>query len=181
VYIAAGTLQQEDDLMERSEVRRHFEAVPPAAQEQVATLVAFLSTRAENSSNTDIPRTSMHIADPRQVPGTVFLYTLHPARVAMLTEGPTAEEQALAAEHWAYSQKLLAGGSVVFAGRTLTRDADSFATVVIRAESEDAARAVMEGDPAVKGGVFQGRLFPYQPMLMGEWPPEAVTVQPAGA
>jgi uncharacterized protein YciI len=117
----------------------------------------------------------MHVADPRQVPATVFLYTLHPTRVAMLTEGPTEQEQATAAEHWAYSRQLLASGVVVFAGRTLTRDADSFATVVIRAQSEDAARAVMENDPAVRGGVFRARLFPYQPMLMGEWPPEAAT------
>ncbi|MFL5575677.1 MAG: hypothetical protein ACJ79S_06915 [Gemmatimonadaceae bacterium] len=33
----------------------------------------------------------MHVADPRQPPATVFLYTLHPRRLAMLTEGATAE------------------------------------------------------------------------------------------
>jgi uncharacterized protein YciI len=118
----------------------------------------------------------MHIADPRQVPSTVFLYTLHPTRVAMLTEGATPGEQALAARHWTYSQDLLARGVVVFAGRTLTRDGDSFATVVIRADSADAARAIMEGDPAVAGGLFRARLYPYQPMLMGAWPREAATV-----
>jgi hypothetical protein len=31
----------------------------------------------------------------------------------------------------------------------------------------------MEGDPAVKGGVFRAQLFRYQPMLIGEWPPQA--------
>jgi uncharacterized protein YciI len=118
----------------------------------------------------------MHVADPRQVPANVFLYTLHPNRLAMLTEGPTEAERALAGEHWAYSQRLLADGAVVFAGRTMTRDADSFASVVIRAESADAARRVMNDDPAVKGGVFRARLFPFQPMLMGDWPPEAATV-----
>lgn len=118
----------------------------------------------------------MHVADPRQVPTTVFLYTLHPTRLAMLTEGATPDEQALAARHWAYSQELLARGVLVFAGRTLTRDADSFATAVIRAASADEARSIMEADPAVQGGVFRARLFPYQPMLMGEWPPEAATV-----
>ncbi|MDB4950567.1 MAG: YCII-related protein [Gemmatimonadetes bacterium] len=123
----------------------------------------------------------MHVADPRQVPANVFLYTLHPVRTAMLTEGPTPEEQALAGQHWAYSTQLLAAGTIIFAGRTLTRDADSFASVVIRAESEDAARAVMEDDPAVRGGVFRARLFPYQPMLMGAWPPEAATASPPGA
>jgi len=28
----------------------------------------------------------------------------------------------------------------------------------------------MDADPAVAGGVFRARLFPFQPMLMGEWP-----------
>src|SRR5262245_60061983 len=96
----------------------------------------------------------MHITDPRQVPSGVFLYTLRPAGLAMLTEGPTAEEQALAARHWAYSQDLLRRGVMVFAGRTLTRDAGSFAFAVIRVESADAARAIAEADPAVEGGVF---------------------------
>jgi uncharacterized protein YciI len=118
----------------------------------------------------------MHIADPRQVPATVFLYTLHPARVAMLTEGATPAEQALAAQHWAYSMQLLTEGVIVFAGRTLTRDGDSFASVVIRAASPEAAQSIMEGDPAVADGLFRGRLFPYQPMLMGDWPVEAATV-----
>ncbi len=118
----------------------------------------------------------MHIADPRQVPSGVFLYTLHPNRLAMLTDGPTDAERAVAAQHWVYSQALLARGVVVFAGRTLNRDADSFAAVVIRAASIDEARAIADADPAVSGGVFSARVFPYQPMLMGEWPPEAATV-----
>lgn len=121
----------------------------------------------------------MRVADPRQVPTTIFLYTLHPTRPAMLTEGPTDDEKALAARHWGYSQDLLARGILVFGGRTLNRDADSFATVVIRAGSADEARAIMDGDPAVQGGVFRARLYPYQPMLMGEWPPEVATAPPA--
>jgi hypothetical protein len=28
----------------------------------------------------------MYVADPRQVPGDVFMYTLHPARAALLDE-----------------------------------------------------------------------------------------------
>ena len=112
------------------------------------------------------------------MPSGVFLYTLRPVRLAMLTEGPTVEEQALAARHWTYSQELLARGTFVFAGRTLARDAGSFAIAVVRAPSAEAARAIAEGDPAVAGGVFRAEVFPFQPMLMGEWPPEAATVPP---
>lgn len=121
----------------------------------------------------------MHIADPRQVPTGLFLYTLRPRRLAMLTDGATAEEQALAAHHWKYSQELLTRGSLVFAGRTLQRDPTTFAFAVVRAPSLEAARALAERDPAVAGGVFATEVFPFQPMLMGEWPQEAATVPPA--
>jgi uncharacterized protein YciI len=97
----------------------------------------------------------------------------------MLTEGATPDEQALAARHWAYSQDLLGKGTLIFAGRTLHRDPTAFAFVVIRAPSLDAARAVAEADPGVAGGVFASEVFPFQPMLMGEWPSEAATVSPA--
>jgi uncharacterized protein len=115
----------------------------------------------------------MYIADPRQVPQGIFAYTLHPTRLAMLTEGATAEERALAGEHWAYSRDLLARDLVIFAGRTVSPTADSFALVVIRAPSLDAARAIAADDPAVRGGVFRATVYPYQPMLMGAWPSEA--------
>ena len=119
----------------------------------------------------------MYIADPRQVPTGLFLYTLRPIRVAMLTDGATPDEQALAAQHWAYSQDLLTREVLIFAGRTIQRDPTTFAFAVVRAPSLDAARALADQDPAVAGGVFATEVFPFQPMLMGAWPPEAATVQ----
>ena len=118
----------------------------------------------------------MYIADPRLVPHDIFAYTLHPTRLAMLTEGATPEERTLAGQHWAYSQDLLSRGVIIFAGRTVSPTADSFALVVIRAPSLEAARAIAADDPAVHGGVFRMVVYPYQPMLMGAWPPEAVVV-----
>jgi uncharacterized protein len=114
----------------------------------------------------------MHVANPMHKPTNVFMYTLRPTRPAMLSEGATDAECMLAGQHWAYSQELLRRGLIVFAGRTMDTTADSFAFCVVRADSEAAARAAMEGDPAVSGGVFQARLYPFQPMLMGEWPSE---------
>ena len=115
----------------------------------------------------------MYIADHKQVPLGVFLYTLRPRRLAMLTDGATPEEQALAAQHWMYSQSLLTQGTLVFAGRMLNRDPSTFAFAVVRAASLDAARVIADRDPAVAGGVFATEVFPFQPMLMGAWPAEA--------
>jgi uncharacterized protein YciI len=117
----------------------------------------------------------MYIADPRQIPQGIFAYTLHPTRPAMLTEGATREERALAGEHWAYSQELLAQNVIIFGGRTITTSVDSFAICVIRAPSLEAATTIATNDPAVRGGVFRATVYPYQPMLMGSWPQEAAT------
>lgn len=111
----------------------------------------------------------MNVADPTKPPTDVYMYTLHPVRAAMLTEGPTEAEKALAGRHWAYSIDLLQRGIVIFGGRTMDRSADSFAIMVFRASTADDARAIMQNDPAVDGGLFRARLFPYQPMLMGSW------------
>ena len=115
----------------------------------------------------------MFIANPTDVPSGIFAYTLRPTRLAMLSEGPTQAELEVAAEHWTYSQQLLAQDIILFAGRTLTPTEDSFAICVIRSRSEAEARAIMEGDPAVRAGMFIGKLFPYQPMLIADWPPAA--------
>ena len=115
----------------------------------------------------------MYVANPMQPPSDVFMYTLRPARPEMLTEGPTAEEQALAGRHWAYSQELLDQGTIIFGGRTVDAGPATFATVVIRADSREAAQQIMENDPAVRHGLFRGTLFAYQPMLIGEWAPSA--------
>jgi len=107
------------------------------------------------------------MSNPMTAPTNVFLYTLRPTRLAALTDGPTAEEAAVVGRHWAYTQALLADGVLIFAGRTLVTTEDSVASVVIRAASEQAAREIMEGDPAVQAGFFRAQLFPYQAMLMG--------------
>jgi uncharacterized protein len=124
----------------------------------------------------------MHVADPRQVPSTVFMYTLYPTRLEMFTEKPTNAERASAAEHWIYSQELLENGVIVFAGRAIEPTSDgAFAIVVIRASSEREATAIMIGDPAVRSGIFRARLLPFQPMLMGGWPAEVATTNTTGA
>lgn len=118
----------------------------------------------------------MKIAIPTKPPNNVFAYTLVATRPAMLTEGATDEEKAVAARHWKYSIELLKSGTIVFGGRTMITTPESFAICVIRAETADAARAIMNADPAVSGGVFRATLYPFQPMLLGEWPADTAHV-----
>ena len=86
----------------------------------------------------------------------------------MLTHGPTAEEAEIVAQHFAYLQQLTERGVVVLAGRTLTTDENSFGIAIFCADSEAAAREVMEHDPAVQYRVMQAELYPYRIALMAK-------------
>jgi uncharacterized protein YciI len=92
-----------------------------------------------------------------------FVYRIYPARMAMLTEGPTSAEAAISRDHFNYLKRLFEEGVVVHVGRTLTTNEDAVGIVVFRAESEAAARAIMENDPGIKRGVHRpGGVFPYR-------------------
>ncbi|MFG0252948.1 MAG: YciI family protein [Phycisphaerales bacterium JB038] len=95
---------------------------------------------------------------------TQHLYRLQPTRIDMLETGPTAREGAIIEEHFAYLQRLCGERLVLLAGRTLTEDADAFGIVILNAD-ETRARALMEADPAVRGGVMTATLFPFKVAL----------------
>jgi len=90
-----------------------------------------------------------------------FLYRIKPVRVAMLAEGPTDLEVSIIGEHFTYLSKLVDNGVVFMAGRTLNTDDNSFGIVVFVSSSESEARALMNGDPAVKQGLMKAELFPF--------------------
>ena len=89
-----------------------------------------------------------------------FLYRIQPTRDGFLIES-TSEEDAIVGEHFNYLKALTEQGVVLMAGRTLHTDDTSHGLVLLAADSEDEARAIMETDPAVKAGVFRAELFPF--------------------
>jgi uncharacterized protein YciI len=97
-----------------------------------------------------------------------FLYRLQLVRGDMLRNGPTEPEQAVVAEHFAYLQNLNAQGAIIFVGRTLNPDENAMGLAVFRAESEDAARQIMDNDPVVKKGVMTATLYPFKVVLQGK-------------
>jgi uncharacterized protein YciI len=97
-----------------------------------------------------------------------FLYKLELVRGDMLQTGPTPAEQSAVAEHFAYLQELTAKGVVILVGRTLTIDKNTMGLAIFQAESEDAARQIMNGDPAVRKGVMTATLFPFKVALQGK-------------
>lgn len=97
-----------------------------------------------------------------------YLYRIQPTRPAMLTDGPTPEEQRIVGEHFHYLQGLTEQGIVVLAGRTLNTDESSFGIVIFNAESDEEASAITERDPAVRQGVMRAEVFPYRVALISE-------------
>lgn len=97
-----------------------------------------------------------------------FLYRLQLVREDMLRTGPTGEEKAVLAEHFAYLQDLTAQGVIILVGRTLNTDENAMGLTVFRAESESAARQIMNGDPAVKKRVMTATLYPFRVVLQGK-------------
>jgi uncharacterized protein len=99
---------------------------------------------------------------------THYLYKIQPSRIEMLTHGPTPEEAEIVVQHFTYLKQLTEQGVVVLAGRTLNTDEKSFGIVIMRADSEEAARNVMLNDPAVKHQVMHAELYPYRIVLMAK-------------
>jgi len=95
-----------------------------------------------------------------------FLYIIKPARLEMLTVGPTAEEQAIVSQHYYYLQNLTQQGVAILVGRTQTAGEDSLGIIVFKADSEKAAQELVENDPAVKQGVMQATLYPFRVALI---------------
>lgn len=89
-----------------------------------------------------------------------WLYRIVPSRPEMVLE-PTADEQRIVAEHFAYLVELRDRGVVILAGRT-QESGDTFGLTIFEAVDEAAAREVMTSDPAVAAGVFDATLHPYR-------------------
>ena len=79
----------------------------------------------------------------------------------MLTEGPTDAEKEVVGRHFAYCQGLTQKGVAHLVGRTQNNDERTFGICVFNAPDEEAARKILEGDPAVAEGVFKGELYTF--------------------
>jgi uncharacterized protein YciI len=92
-----------------------------------------------------------------------WIYFLHPPRddfAATLTE----EEADVWGRHFVRLKKMLDEGTLILAGPTLGRINTGIA--VFEAPDEEAATAVMNGDPAIASGFARGELRPFRVSLL---------------
>lgn len=91
-----------------------------------------------------------------------YIYLIHPVRYEFF-DNPTPQEETVMGAHLEYLKKATAEGVVLLAGPCLDQ---TFGVVVLRAESDEAARAFMLNDPSVKGNVMIAELHPMKVSLM---------------
>ena len=94
-----------------------------------------------------------------------YLYMLRVAPLLQDESKWTDKHKAAAVKHFERLKKAAAEGKVILAGRTTEPLDKTFGLVVFEADSEAAARAFMETDPAVVAGVMTATLHPYSVAL----------------
>ena len=92
-----------------------------------------------------------------------WIYFIHPPRENFAATMTDDEKEAWS-RHFVRLQALLADGTLVLAGPTL--GTVNTGVAVIEAPDEDAARQIMNDDPAIAGGFARGELREFRVSLL---------------
>lgn len=92
-----------------------------------------------------------------------YAYMLKPAR-ATFPGDATPEERAIVGVHYERLKQLFAEGTMIHVGRC--EDA-TFGLAIFNAESDEAADALMQSDPAIVHGIMTATLYPYRVIFHG--------------
>lgn len=100
-------------------------------------------------------------ASERKMQTPQFMYMLRLVPRLHDDKAWTAADTQAVGRHFAYLQDALARRQLILAGRTSEPNASTFGIVIFEAADEAAARAFMNGDPAVLADVMTATLHPY--------------------
>ena len=98
------------------------------------------------------------MSDPNR---PAFLYKWEAACAGVLSQDASFAAPAVLKEHFEYIKRLHDVGDVVLFGLTVNADPSALGFCVFRANSKEAAQAVMKNDPFITKGVARGTLFPF--------------------
>jgi len=93
-----------------------------------------------------------------------FLLRLEPTRPGFTLQNMSAEEARLASQHSSYLFSLLDSGKLNLAAQVFDPKG-LWGLVIVNAPDVEAARALLEGDPGVKGKMFRGEVLPVRVVL----------------
>jgi len=90
-----------------------------------------------------------------------YVYVLRLAPQFQQESAWTDAENTVVSRHFARLAQAAKSGELILAGRTLEPLTATFGLVIFEAESEAAAQAFMQADPAVEAGLMIATLHPY--------------------
>ena len=96
-----------------------------------------------------------------------WLYVLRLVPRLWETTGWTDRDAQIVSEHFAYLQNLCTEGSMLVVGRTHVSMKDNIGLAIFQAETEEAAREIMNNDPVVMNNLMTAEIFPYNISLLG--------------
>jgi uncharacterized protein YciI len=91
-----------------------------------------------------------------------FVGIAKPTNPDLFKKGPRPEDLPVFQQQAEYWQKLIEQGVCMVAGHTLNHDETAFGLAIVRADSESAAREIMERSPLVHAGLLRVTLFPFE-------------------
>lgn len=124
----------------------------------VARLLAFFSTLVAVMPAADTPAPAA--PKPQQ-----WLYVLRLTPRLHDDKAWTDADKKSVATHFARLKEAVTAGTVILAGRTNEAGDKTMGLVIFEAADEPAARAFMQGDPAIVGGIMTATLHPYSVAL----------------
>lgn len=138
------------DGAEWDQVFEYFSSAWPGVMENLRTTLE------------DAPRGPAASAEPTPRL-TQWVYLIRPPRETFMQDA-TEQESRKVTEHYRRLVRMLEEGRLILAGPCT--DGKGPGIVVFEAESEQRAREIMLGDPAVKAGVFSAELHPFRASLL---------------
>lgn len=112
-------------------------------------------------------------AAPAQTPPVrQFLLRIEPIRKDFTLQNITEAERPVVGEHGAYLTGLFAKGTLTFAGQAFDPKG-LFGIYVVNAPDSESAKAILNGDPLIKGKLFTGEAIPFRTAFERGTPPPA--------
>lgn len=99
-----------------------------------------------------------------------FIYVLRLVPRLHADANWTKEDEAVMGRHLARFKEAIATGQLIMAGRTMEPGDKTFGLAIFEAADEAAARAFMEGDPAVAAGLMTAEVYPFAVVLQRKNP-----------
>ena len=90
-----------------------------------------------------------------------FIYVLRLVPRLYSDSNWTKEDEAALSRHFARFKHAIETGELILAGRTSESGDKTFGIAIFEAPNEAAARAFMQADPAVAGGLMTAELYPF--------------------